>query len=127
MANFESSDDLTNFFITNDFAVSATYTVQGGSASTIKGVFDKEFIEIDTDEGSNTIKDRIRTFNVDAVIDEVFDINSAPAPFILSPPRSIISNLRFLFSALAFKAFINKPPCKSPETSPVLINNFIIY
>tara|TARA_Y100000401_G_scaffold8953_1_gene6139 strand:- start:10029 stop:10343 length:315 start_codon:yes stop_codon:yes gene_type:complete len=51
MANFESSDDLTNFFITDDFAVSATYTVQGGSASTIKGVFDKEFIEIDTDGG----------------------------------------------------------------------------
>ena len=46
MANFESSDDLTNFFITDDFAVSATYTVQGGSASTIKGVFDKEFIEL---------------------------------------------------------------------------------
>ena len=47
MANFESSTDLSNFFDTDDFAVEATYTVQGGSAATIKGVFDKDFIEVD--------------------------------------------------------------------------------
>ena len=58
--------------------------------------------------------------------EEVLDINFAPASLILSPPKAIISNLIFLFSELFFKAFINKLPCKSPETSPVLINNLII-
>ena len=47
MPNFESSTDLSNLFDTNDFATEATYTVQGGSASTINVVFDKEFLDVD--------------------------------------------------------------------------------
>lgn len=36
------------FFDTDDFAVSATYTPAGGSASTISGIFDDEFEAIET-------------------------------------------------------------------------------
>ena len=41
----ENSSDLTNYFITDEHAVSATYSVQGGSESTIIGIFDNEYFE----------------------------------------------------------------------------------
>lgn len=43
----ESASDRLIFFNTNDFATSATYTVQGGSAATIKGIYDNGFSEVD--------------------------------------------------------------------------------
>ena len=63
----------------------------------------------------------------DMIVIQSSDNNFAPDCLILSPPKALISNLIFLFSALSFKAFINKLPCKSPDTSPVLINNLMIY
>ena len=36
------------FFDTDDFAVSATYTPAGGSASTISGIFDDAFEAVET-------------------------------------------------------------------------------
>lgn len=41
----ESSSDLTNYFVTDEHAVSATYTVQGGTGTTINGIFDNEYYE----------------------------------------------------------------------------------
>ena len=41
----ESSSDLSNFFITDEHAVSATYTVQGGSPATVKGIFENDYYE----------------------------------------------------------------------------------
>lgn len=40
-------EDFSEFYDTDDFAVSATYTPQGGSASTITGIFDNEYQMID--------------------------------------------------------------------------------
>ena len=37
----------SEFYNTDDFAVNATYTPQGGSASTITGIFDEEYQLID--------------------------------------------------------------------------------
>jgi hypothetical protein len=41
----ESADDRA--ILLADFGVSITYTVQGGSAATITGIFDNEFLSID--------------------------------------------------------------------------------
>ena len=43
----ESASDRLIFFNTDDFASSATYTVQGGSAATIKGIYDNGYNEVD--------------------------------------------------------------------------------
>ena len=39
------TEDFDNFFSLDDFAVEVTYTPEGGSPSTILGIFDDEFIE----------------------------------------------------------------------------------
>lgn len=40
-------EDFNVFFNTDDFGVSATFTPRGGgAASTVKGIFDKEFIAV---------------------------------------------------------------------------------
>lgn len=41
----ETADDRA--FLLADFGVSVTYTVQGGSATTIKAIFDNQFVEVD--------------------------------------------------------------------------------
>lgn len=41
------AEDLDVFFQDEDFASSATYTPDGGSASTISGIFDDEYVEVD--------------------------------------------------------------------------------
>jgi len=38
-------EDLTAFFSTDDFAVTATWTPDGDTSSTITGIFDNEYIE----------------------------------------------------------------------------------
>tara|TARA_R110000824_G_scaffold271664_2_gene460157 strand:- start:6860 stop:7183 length:324 start_codon:yes stop_codon:yes gene_type:complete len=44
----ESAADLGVFFNTSDFAITASYTVAGGSAANVDGIFDKEFYEADS-------------------------------------------------------------------------------
>jgi len=44
----ESADDRSYFYAVDDFGVAAIYTPAGGSASTVNGVFDNDFVEIDT-------------------------------------------------------------------------------
>lgn len=39
--------DLATILSTDEFAVSATYTPSGGSASTVNGVFDNETVPVD--------------------------------------------------------------------------------
>lgn len=43
------TENLDVFFDTNDFGVEATFTPSGGSASTIEGIFDNEYLAIDGD------------------------------------------------------------------------------
>lgn len=57
----ESADDRSYFFAVDDFAVAATYTPAGGSASTVNGVFDNDFVEVDTG-GSVTFAQQQATF-----------------------------------------------------------------
>ena len=47
----ESAADRAIFVGVDDFGVAATYTPSGGSASTVNGVFDNDFIEIDVGGG----------------------------------------------------------------------------
>jgi hypothetical protein len=44
----ETATELAVFFETDDFAVTASYTPSGGSASDVKGIFDKEYLELDS-------------------------------------------------------------------------------
>lgn len=43
----ESATDLSDFFDTDEFALAASYTVTGGSAATVNGVFDEGFVAVD--------------------------------------------------------------------------------
>lgn len=47
----ESADDRAIFFAVDDFGTAATYTPQGGVASTVNGIFDNDFIEVDAGGG----------------------------------------------------------------------------
>ena len=40
-------EDLEVFFSEDDFAVSATFTPDGGSARTVSGIFDAEYVAVD--------------------------------------------------------------------------------
>ena len=57
----ESADDRSYFVAVDDFGVAATYTPAGGSASTVNGVFDNDFVEVDTG-GSVTFAQQQATF-----------------------------------------------------------------
>jgi hypothetical protein len=47
----ESADDLSDFFLTDDFGVAASYTPDGGSASTVNVLFDNPFNSVPLDTG----------------------------------------------------------------------------
>jgi hypothetical protein len=47
----ETADDRAIFVGIDDFGVAATYTPSGGVASTVNGIFDNDFIEIDAGGG----------------------------------------------------------------------------
>jgi len=47
----ETADDRAIFVGIDDFGVAATYTPSGGAASTVNGIFDNDFIEIDAGGG----------------------------------------------------------------------------
>lgn len=57
----ESADDRSYFVAVDDFGVAATYTPAGGSSSTVNGVFDNDFVEVDTG-GSVTFAQQQATF-----------------------------------------------------------------
>ena len=43
----ETATELAIYFDADDFGVAASYTPQGGSATTINGIFDNEYFEAD--------------------------------------------------------------------------------
>jgi hypothetical protein len=47
----ESAEDRAIFFGVDDFGTAATYTPDGGSAATVNGIFDNDFIEVDAGGG----------------------------------------------------------------------------
>ena len=57
----ESADDRSYFVAVDDFGVAATYTPAGGVASTVNGIFDNDFVEVDTG-GSVTFAQQQATF-----------------------------------------------------------------
>ena len=44
----ETATELAIFFEANDFAVTASYTPQGGSSANILGIYDQEYLELDS-------------------------------------------------------------------------------
>lgn len=44
----ETATELAIFFEVDDFAVTASYTPQGGSSTNITGIFDKEYLEMES-------------------------------------------------------------------------------
>ena len=57
----EVADDLNVFFNSEDFGASATYTPNGGSASTITVLFDKPFNSVPLDTGDVDIESNTPT------------------------------------------------------------------
>jgi len=47
----ESADDRAIFVGIDDFGVAATYTPSGGAGITVNGIFDNDFIEVETGAG----------------------------------------------------------------------------
>jgi len=47
----ESAADRAVFFEIDDFGTAATYTPNGGSAVTVNGIFDNDFVEVDAGGG----------------------------------------------------------------------------
>ena len=57
----ESADDLSDFFLTDDFGVAASYTPDGGSASTINVLFDNPFNSVPLDTGERDVESNTPT------------------------------------------------------------------
>ena len=47
----ESAADRAIFLDVDDFGTAATYTPSGGSAATVNGIFDNDFVEVDAGGG----------------------------------------------------------------------------
>jgi hypothetical protein len=57
----ESADDLSDFFLTDDFGVAASYTPDGGSASTVNVLFDNPFNSVPLDTGERDVESNTPT------------------------------------------------------------------
>ena len=57
----ESADDLSDFFLTDDFGVAATYTAAGESAATINVLFDVPFDSVPLDTGEVNVESNTPT------------------------------------------------------------------
>ena len=57
----ESADDLSYFFLTDDFGVAASYTPDGGSASTVNVLFDNPFSSVPLDTGGQDVESNTPT------------------------------------------------------------------
>ena len=57
----ESADDLSDFFLTDDFGVAASYTPDGGSASTVNVLFDNPFNSVPLDTGERGVESNTPT------------------------------------------------------------------
>ena len=57
----ESANDLSDFFLTDDFGVSASYTPNGGSASTVNVLFDAPFSSVPLDTGERDVESNTPT------------------------------------------------------------------
>jgi hypothetical protein len=44
----ETATELAVFFEADDFAVTASYTPQGGSSTNVLGIYDQEYLELDS-------------------------------------------------------------------------------
>ena len=57
----ESADDLSDFFLTDDFGVAASYTPDGGSASTVNVLFDNPFNSVPLGTGERDVESNTPT------------------------------------------------------------------
>ena len=57
----ESADDLSDFFLTDDFGIAASYTPDGGSASTVNVLFDNPFNSVPLDTGERDVESNTPT------------------------------------------------------------------
>ena len=57
----ESADDLSDFFLTDDFGIAATYTAAGESAATINVLFDDPFSSVPLDSGERDVESNTPT------------------------------------------------------------------
>ena len=57
----ESAEDLSDFFLTDDFGVAASYTPDGGSASTVNVLFDNPFNSVPLDTGERDVESNTPT------------------------------------------------------------------
>ena len=57
----ESADDLSDFFLTDDFGVAASYTPDGGSASTVNVLFDNPFNSVPLNTGERDVESNTPT------------------------------------------------------------------
>ena len=51
----EGATERAVFFDTDDFATASSYTPSGGSASTVNGIFDNEYFEVDPLSGVGVV------------------------------------------------------------------------
>ena len=56
----EGAAERAVFFDTDDFATASSYTPSGGSASTVNGLFDNEFFEVDPLSGVGVVSAQAR-------------------------------------------------------------------
>ena len=59
----ESAADRAIFFNVDDFGTAASYTPSGGSAATVNGIFDNDFVEVDAG-GASGLPYSSRAFSV---------------------------------------------------------------
>jgi len=57
----ESTSDLSDFFVTGDFGVSASYTPNGGSTATINVLFDNPFNSVPMETGERDVESNTPT------------------------------------------------------------------
>ena len=57
----ESTSDLSDFFVTGDFGVAASYTPDGGSSATINVLFDNPFNSVPLDTGERDVESNTPT------------------------------------------------------------------
>ena len=89
----EGATERAVFFDTDDFATASSYTPTGGSASTVNGIFDNEFFEVDPLSGVGVVSAQPRficaTADLPAVQLQAMPSQSTapPVPFVSFSPK----------------------------------------
>ena len=77
----ETADDLTIFFSIDDFGLAGSYTLNGGATSTINGIYDNEFLEVDPQSGVGIVSAEPR-----------FMCRSSDVPATAAPGDALVVN-----------------------------------